>query len=143
MTFLLDSWKTESWQSYSLTLLFCFLLSFFHQRLEAQRFRLNSLKSTAPPSRGGSAINSNASTPLIYRKLGQTQRWIRIASAVLFGITSAIGYVIMLAIMSYNGGVFVAVVLGLSIGYFCFRSDDLVDDEDVQVLAEETEPAHS
>ncbi|KAL3825421.1 hypothetical protein ACJIZ3_021450 [Penstemon smallii] len=124
VTLLLNSWKTESWPSYGLALLLCFFVAVFFQRLEALRLKFsNPQSSTTPYSR---SVNS----PLLINRKPGPNRTIRIASALLFGVNSAIGYLIMLVIMSYNGGVFLAVILGLIVGYYLFRSGDFGDGAD-------------
>ncbi|KAJ9687917.1 hypothetical protein PVL29_013913 [Vitis rotundifolia] len=132
VTLLFSSWKTDSWPSYALTLLACFLFSVFYQNMEDRRLRFKSLVSTtaaAPPAQ-------SAATFLLF-KLGRGRtRWgnpSRIAGAVLFGVNSAIGYLLMLAIMTFNGGVFVAIVLGLSVGYYLFRNGDQEEVVEVEV----------
>lgn len=118
VTLLVDSWRTDSWLSYALTLLACFICSAFYQYMEDRRIRI---RSAAPnPSEPQSA-----STPLI-PKLGRFRRVnsAKLASAALFGINSAVGYLLMLAIMSFNGGVFLAIVAGLTVGHYLFRSGD-------------------
>ncbi|KAL0374589.1 UNVERIFIED_CONTAM: Copper transporter 5.1 [Sesamum radiatum] len=129
VTLLFDSWNTKSWPAYALALLICFLVAVFYQRLESLRLRLKSAAS--PPNPSPPSLN----TPLIVRKLGRNWK-IRLGLAALFGLNSAIGYLIMLAIMSYNSGVFLAVVLGLTVGYFVFRSEDFSDGDDSFVAAE-------
>ena len=116
VTLLIDSWKTDSWLSYLLTLLACFLFSYFYQYMEDRRLRFRSLVSSYPsqPSSAG------ADVPL----LPKYRRSAKFATAVLFGINSAIGYLLMLAIMSFNGGIFLAIVLGLAVGYLIFRCAD-------------------
>ncbi|KAH7519309.1 hypothetical protein FEM48_Zijuj08G0022400 [Ziziphus jujuba var. spinosa] len=126
---LISSWKTHSWTGYLLTLLACFLFSAFYQYMEDRRLRFKTLSSSS------SSVNSSSlsvGAPLLF-KLNRGRRGLRharVATAVLFGVNSAIGYLLMLAIMSFNGGVFIAIVLGLSVGYFLFRTQD----EDVVVV---------
>ncbi|KAI3468045.1 hypothetical protein Pfo_024708 [Paulownia fortunei] len=124
VTILFDSWRTDSWLSYFLSLLACFLFSVFYQYMEDRRFRFKLLsiaKNPPPPSGGASALD----TPLLISKLGGRKfAPSRFAGAILFGINSAIGYLLMLAVMSFNAGVFIAVVVGLGVGYLIFRGGD-------------------
>lgn len=120
VTLLFDFWKTATWTDYSLTLLACFFFSLFYQYLESFRLRLKSLSS--PPK--------SLSEPLISTGKTTSSRWGKVAGAAIFGANSAVGYMLMLAIMSFNGGVFVAVVVGLTVGYLAFRSGD----DDVAVV---------
>ncbi|WCJ29286.1 copper transporter 5 [Euphorbia peplus] len=122
VTLLFTSWKTTSWLSYSLTLLACLIAPVLYQLLEHQRTRFKliaTVKSTA------SINGAERETPLLESKMtaGKLSA-VKILGAVLFGVNSGIGYMLMLAVMSFNGGVFIAVVFGLGIGYFLFRSDD-------------------
>ncbi|KAL4301796.1 hypothetical protein GQ457_10G001580 [Hibiscus cannabinus] len=120
VTLLFSSWRTDSWPSYALTLLACVLASVFYQYLEHARYAV----------RRGENPSAAAEEPLLSRanRFGGG-KWSgrRIAGGVLFGVSSGLGYLLMLAIMSFNGGVFVAIVVGLMVGYLGFRSED--DDE--------------
>ncbi|XP_057468385.1 copper transporter 5.1-like [Actinidia eriantha] len=122
VTLLLDSWKTKTWTEYALTLCACFVVSVFYQYMEDRRLRFKLLSSS---SAAASPPPSSVATPLLYPKSAAIP-WspARFAGAVLFGLNSAIGYLLMLAIMSFNGGVFIAVIVGLAIGYLLFRSAD-------------------
>lgn len=130
VTLLIDAWKTTTWTSYSLTLLACFIVPAFYQYLEDLRVRLRIASSA-----GKAASSDPNETPLLRAKLagaGGKFSVVKLAGAVIFTVNSAIGYLLMLAVMSYNGGVFVAIVLGLAIGYLFFRSGD----EDVSVVVD-------
>ncbi|KAF5743036.1 Copper transporter 5 [Tripterygium wilfordii] len=118
VTLLIDSWKTNSWPSYLLTLLACFLFSAFYQYMEDRRLQFKAITSTP------SAPASTAAPLLVKLSGSRGGRLARFVNAVLFGVNSAIGYLLMLSIMSYNGGVLLAIVLGLSVGYFVFRAGD-------------------
>ncbi|KAJ7966345.1 Copper transporter [Quillaja saponaria] len=127
VTLLIDDWRTDSWTSYLLTLFACVLTSAFYQYLEDRRLRLKLISGNSTPA-------TEIQTPLLLSKLGgdRTKLGVKFAGAVLFGVNSAIGYLLMLAVMSFNGGVFVAIVVGLAIGYLAFRSGD----DDVSVVVD-------
>ncbi|CAM8963473.1 unnamed protein product [Rhodiola kirilowii] len=118
VTILFDSWRTDSWTSYALSLLACFLVAAFYQYLEDRRIKLKLLTS---PSRGSDPLTH----PLL-QKLhgGRAKSVLRFAGAVMFAVNSAIGYMLMLAVMSFNWGVFLAIVVGLAVGFGVFRSVD-------------------
>ncbi|KAM3232374.1 copper transporter 5 [Capsicum annuum] len=128
VTLLFDFWRTDSWTSYAIALLACFIFSLFYQYMEdrRQRFRILSINSkrnySQPPPPPPPAVNA----PLLYTFPSVGGKWssARFATAILFGVNSAIGYMLMLAVMSFNGGVFIAVVVGLGIGYLFFRNGD-------------------
>ncbi|XP_058757614.1 copper transporter 5.1-like [Vicia villosa] len=113
VTLLFDSWKTDSWTSYLVSLFACFLIASFYQYLENIRIRLKFFSG----GKGESPVPENQAPLLGLNKVSRN----KVAESVLFGVNSAIGYLLMLAIMSFNGGVFVAIVVGLTIGYFLFR----------------------
>ncbi|KAK6912885.1 Ctr copper transporter [Dillenia turbinata] len=130
VTLIFDSWKTETWISYGLTLVACFLCSAFYQYMEDRRLRFKIIASTAPNSQQLEApllINADG-RKMIGGLAGIGSRTANLVGALLFGINSALGYLLMLAVMSFNGGVFLAIVSGLSSGYLVFRSDSSVDD---------------
>ncbi|GFP90625.1 copper transporter 5 [Phtheirospermum japonicum] len=85
VTILFDSWKIDSWASYFLSLLACFLIFAFYQYMEDCRIRLKHL--SASKNKPG--------------------RWQRVGP-----IEIRREYLLMLAIMSFNGGIFVVVVVG-------------------------------
>ncbi|KAI3921261.1 hypothetical protein MKW92_039631 [Papaver armeniacum] len=92
--------------------------------MEDRRLRFETISKSSKPS--SSSINSPLLTSSRFH-LGKNSA--RVSVSILFGVNSAIGYLLMLSIMSFNGGVFIAVVFGLTVGYFVFRSGSDDDDE--------------
>lgn len=112
VTLLFDDWKTQSWLGYSLTLIAVFLFSVFHEYIVNLRSRLKEVSS----DKAATGLNA----PLIGRN--RTAVGFRVMESAVFGLNAGLGYLLMLAAMSFNGGVFIALVLGFVVGYFFFRS---------------------
>ncbi|GAB2218194.1 hypothetical protein Droror1_Dr00001413 [Drosera rotundifolia] len=103
VTLLFDPWTTNSYTSYFLALLLCSLTAASFHFIEAQRLKLNRS---------------------VHSALVESRKGVRLVLAALVGVESAIGYVLMLCMMSFNGGVLVAVVVGGAVGYLLFRGRD-------------------
>ncbi|KAE8784647.1 copper transporter 5.1 [Hordeum vulgare] len=135
-TILFDGWRTSAWTGYLLSLLALFLAAAFYQYLEAFRIRVKLLagaKADPLPPPAGSDARAPLLAPGAAAFAGGGRMPARVATAALFGVNAGIGYLLMLAVMSFNGGVFIAVVLGLAAGYLAFRSGD-VDGDDLVVV---------
>eukprot|EP01018_Ginkgo_biloba_P015558 Gb_28691 [translate_table: standard] len=112
VTLLFDDWKTQTWLSYSLTLVAVFLFSVFHEYIVNLRSRFNGVSTAKDPS--------DLRVPFLRKPSNAyTSKGVE---SVLFGLNAGLGYLLMLAVMSFNGGVFIAAILGFIVGYFIFRS---------------------
>ncbi|WVZ65083.1 hypothetical protein U9M48_014504 [Paspalum notatum var. saurae] len=125
-TILFDGWRTSTWVDYLLSLLALLLAAAFYQYLEALRVRIKLVagggaKPSIPPP-----ASSDPRAPLLAPVFAVAAgRWpARVAVAAMFGVNSGLGYLLMLSVMSFNAGVFIAVVVGLALGYLAFRSSD-------------------
>ncbi|XP_058223661.1 copper transporter 5-like [Rhododendron vialii] len=113
LTLLFDWWTTDSWPTCSLSLVACFLFSLY-QFLESLRILRFKPTSAAAAAADLLSLPPSIEAPFLSKRGGgrRMQGLRRLAHAALFGVNAVIGYALMLAVMSFNGGVFLSVVLG-------------------------------
>ncbi|KAG5239919.1 solute carrier family (copper transporter), member [Salix suchowensis] len=111
----------------STSLLACLLASIFYHEVLGEPLHATQTHPCRLCERNPSP--SAMTNELLFQKMGGGEgkvRWsaARAREVVLVEINLGIRYLLMLALMSFNGRVFLAVVLGLIIGYLLFRSED-------------------
>ncbi|CAI5505666.1 unnamed protein product [Closterium sp. Naga37s-1] len=114
---LFESWKTSSWGFY---LLACFLVVVFcvlHEFLTSFRLKLSATRRcrVKDAEQGADSADATSSKKVDWRSLLD-----RLAVTGIYALNLIFSYAIMLIVMSFNIGLFIAVVLGLTIGFFFF-----------------------
>ncbi|EFJ13071.1 hypothetical protein SELMODRAFT_123191 [Selaginella moellendorffii] len=117
-TILFDGWITKTWLGYILSLAALFLAALFNEYVVSRRILL--IQASKSPGGLRKPLMGDCTEPPPSSIDG------RAVESILFVVNSALGLLLMLAAMSFNGGVFVSIVVGLGVGYFVFRSGDRI-----------------
>ncbi|MCO5570810.1 hypothetical protein L7F22_024538 [Adiantum nelumboides] len=117
-TILFDGWTTSTWLNYSLSLVALFAASIVLQYIA-------NLRITGSPVSGKSSSSSSTGVkaPLLGKGKLSLSSSKNVLGSALFGVRVGLGYLLMLAVMSFNAGVFLAVVVGFAVGRFLFASE--------------------
>jgi len=111
-----DSWRTDTDGKYAGTIIAILIImlvkeALFHKRVEIARQGMSQ----------GPAVGSSSTVPSGATGGGLSVTWkLRLINAVLGGINLTLGYFIMLIVMTYNNGFFIAVILGGALAQFLF-----------------------
>jgi solute carrier family 31 (copper transporter), member 1 len=116
VTLYFDSWATETHFEYLVALLFMFSLCVMQEGLYYLR--------TLPPKVRAQTTEEieGVTAPILPRPYKSPALRQRLMGTALYALNLCSSYLIMLAVMTCNGGVFFTVVLGLSVGHFLGKS---------------------
>ncbi|CAL8468944.1 g8485 [Coccomyxa elongata] len=115
VTLWLKQWHTHTSVWYAVSLLGLLALALIQEFLSSYRASFaRRLAKTGPLD-----SSSSAEIPLIGSSL-RAASGPRVVVTVLYALNVAISYLLMLAVMTYNVGYFVVIVLGLAAGHFIF-----------------------
>ncbi|KAH7421560.1 hypothetical protein KP509_13G063800 [Ceratopteris richardii] len=137
VTILFSEWKTTTVGNYIGSLIALFIVAFLNQYLDrltssSSPLLLRSQRSVGADGSGGVPLESKLGSKNLGTNEGNdlsTMLQQRRPCVVTFLITAlffvrvSVSYLLMLAVMSFNGGVFLAVMLGFALGFFVFRTD--------------------
>ncbi|GJP48931.1 hypothetical protein CLOM_g8205 [Closterium sp. NIES-68] len=119
VTILFENWRTSEWAVYIFACFAVLAFCVLHEFLTSLRLKLSQAASgrcrvndVEQGAKGGASKTSRDWHPLLDR----------LAATGIYTLNTTFSYTIMLIIMSFNIGLFIAVVLGLSIGFFLFGS---------------------
>jgi copper transporter 1 len=130
VTLWLRSWHTSTHLQYAISVVGLLLLAVIAECLAALRARL--ARAAAAPGGAGSgnavwpddagAGPQSAAEPLLgfVTARASTPARLRAVLALLYAVNIAVAYLLMLAVMTYNVGYFVAIVAGFGLGHFAF-----------------------
>lgn len=120
VTLWLRSWRTSSVGSYVASLLFLALLAVSSEALSAFRHRLSNTGGDGNAVRPDVEGGGGASDPLLgfFSARASSTRKHSFLLALLYTLNMAIAYLLMLAVMTYNVGFFVVIILGFGLGHY-------------------------
>lgn len=124
VTLWFDYWRVTGWLGYSFTLVAVLVLSIFHEWLATCRAALmkKNKRKTKRPTLPTSVIATTNNTTIITDGQLAIDVAENLMNSILFGINVGAGYLLMLAVMTFNVGVCLTIVVGLSVGFFIFHS---------------------
>ncbi|KAJ9507793.1 ctr family copper transporter [Haematococcus lacustris] len=111
-TLWLSPWTTTNVYSYGASLLALVALAVLHECLAC--YRSHCIARFSGSSRGG----SSADDPLSVHRHGPSPAGAKLWLSGLYCASMTTSYLLMLAVMTFNVGFFLAVVLGLGLGYY-------------------------
>ncbi|KXZ41512.1 hypothetical protein GPECTOR_421g280 [Gonium pectorale] len=115
-----SSLRTDTVASYAAVLLGVFLLAVLHEGLAAHRQMAQAGRALPGAASSEQQLEGLAGKRVAHVVAGPSER---LRAAALHVLSLGLGYLLMLAAMSMNAGVFVALLAGFGAGFFAFHSD--------------------